>query len=468
VGGSLIDFEHVGAHAGQLVLKILGGTQVSEDISPSLDVRPVPVFDWRQLRRWSLSENALPKGSIIRNKESTLWDFKYHIIGVMALCLAESALIILLVVQMRRKQSANESLRKAEEKYRSIFEGAVEGIFETSPQGQILTINPALVRLLGYDSAAELISKIEDLGSQLYADPDKRVEFVELIETQDLVLGFECELLRRDGSKIWASISSRRVCGPDGKALYYSGFAQDITERKHAEEVSRESERILRQNEDDLRTLTGRLIHKEEEERRRLARELHDDLVQRLAVFAMDLGRLEGELTEQPASVQEKLREMINDIVRISGDVHNLSRRLHPSILDDLGLIKAVESECASFSRREGTEILLTHENIQTVIPKNISLALYRIVQEGLRNISKHACADHISVSVKGIGHDVLLSIQDDGIGFDSAGIEGKPGLGLSSIRERVRLIQGKHSINSTPRKGTQITVRVPLVKGQE
>jgi signal transduction histidine kinase len=101
-------------------------------------------------------------------------------------------------------------------------------------------------------------------------------------------------------------------------------------------------------------------------------------------------------------------------------------------------------------------------------MPKDISLSLYRIIQEGLRNISKHACADHISVSLKGTDNEVLLSVQDDGIGFDPAEIKGKPGLGLSSIRERVRLIQGNHSINSQPEKGTQITVRAPLMKEGE
>ena len=195
-------------------------------------------------------------------------------------------------------------------------------------------------------------------------------------------------------------------------------------ERKRAEEASRESERILRQNESDLRKLAGRLIYAQEEERSRLARELHDDLAQRLAVFAIDVGRLEQQLMDPPAPVREELREMKNGIVRISQDVHSLSRQLHPSILDDLGLIKAVESECTSFSRREGIEIVFNHENIPRVIPKDISLSLYRIIQEGLRNISKHACAEHISVSLKGIDHDVLLSVQDDGIGFDSAEVK--------------------------------------------
>jgi two-component system, NarL family, sensor kinase len=233
--------------------------------------------------------------------------------------------------------------------------------------------------------------------------------------------------------------------------------------RKQAEEAARESERKLRQNESDLRGLAGRLIYAQEEERSRLARELHDDLVQRLAVVAIDVGRLELQLLDPPPPVREALGEMKNGIIRISQDVHSLARQLHPSILDDLGLIKAVESECAGFSKREGIEVLFNHENIPRVIPKDISLSLYRIIQEALRNISKHACAQHISVSLLGIGHDVLLSVQDDGIGFDWAEVKENPGLGFSSMRERARLIHGEFSIKSQPGKGMVITVRAPL-----
>ena len=171
---------------------------------------------------------------------------------------------------------------------------------------------------------------------------------------------------------------------------------------------------------------------------------------------------------DPPDPIQEKFREMKKDIIEISQDVHNLSRQLHPSILDDLGLIKAVESECANFSRREGIEIVFKHENVPTGIPKGISLPLYRIIQEGLSNISKHACADHISVSLKGIGHDVLLSVEDDGLGFDSAEVKKKPGLGFSSMSERASLIHGEFSISSQPERGTVITVRVPLTRKGE
>jgi PAS domain S-box-containing protein len=242
-GGSIISWDLIGKRAGQLVMDILGGLKTLDDVPPVLDVPPVPMYDWRELRRWKLSEGTLPAGSIVINKETTLWDFRYYIIGALIFCLAETALIIILIAQRRRRRSAEESLGKAEEKYRNIFEGAVEGIFETSVQGQPLTANPALASILGYDSPDEFISAIRDLGRQVYADPEKRAEILGLLEKQDVLLGFECEFLRRDGEKIWVSINTRRVYGPDGKTLFYSGFIEDITERKRAEEALRESEK---------------------------------------------------------------------------------------------------------------------------------------------------------------------------------------------------------------------------------
>ncbi len=237
-------------------------------------------------------------------------------------------------------------------------------------------------------------------------------------------------------------------------------------ERKEADAASRESERILRQNERELRKLAARMIFAQEEERARLARELHDDLSQRLAVLAIDVGGLEKRWPDPPAPVRTELGRMKDDVMRISRDVHGLSRQLHPSILDDLGLIKAIESECAGFSNREGIAIAFSHENVPRVLPNALSLPIYRIVQEGLRNIAKHACAEHISVSLKGLDRDVLLSIRDDGIGFDPADVEEEPGLGLLSMRERARLIQGELTIQSRPDQGTVITLRAPL--GQE
>jgi PAS domain S-box-containing protein len=344
---------------------------------------------------------------------------------------------------------------------------ASSGNVPTSPAGVELprSLYPWAYEKLSEKHEVMSISRLDDLPAEAKVDRQTCIEMgIRSYVNIPILIGESVDVIHISSVKserVWPEelFPRLRLLGE----IFVNGL-----ELKRAEEASRESDRMLRQNESDLRELAGRLIYAQEEERRRLARELHDDLAQRLAVVAIDVGRLELQLMDTPAPVREELHEMKNGIVRISQDVHSLSRQLHPSILDDLGLTKAVESECTNFSRREGIEIVFNHENIPRVIPKDVSLSLYRIIQEGLRNISKHACAEHISVSLKGLGHDVLLSVQDDGIGFDSAEVKENPGLGFSSMRERARLIHGEFSIKSQPEKGTLITVRAPLTREGE
>ena len=245
VGGSLVSYESIGTQAGQMALDIVSSGSGAKKISAILDVQPVPMFDWRQLRRWNLNVDALPKGSIIVNREFTFWDFRYYIILCLALVLAEAALILVLITQRHRKMLAEQSLGKAEEKYRNIFENALEGIFETTPQGQFLTANPSLAKMLGYDSSEEIMSTIEESGRQVWVEPNQRLAYIRLLEEQGVVLGFESQFKRKDGTKIWVSLNSRRVAGPDGRTLFYAGFIEDITERGRAEAALKRSEERL-------------------------------------------------------------------------------------------------------------------------------------------------------------------------------------------------------------------------------
>ena len=209
------------------------------------------------------------------------------------------------------------------------------------------------------------------------------------------------------------------------------------------------------------------MIWGQEEERRRLARELHDDLTQRLAVLAIQAGRMEQQAKDGNQPALEEFHDLRDQAVQISADIHNISRRIHPSILDDLGLEKAIESECTRFSHREGIAVDFSAEALPGTLPKDVALSIYRIIQEGLTNIAKYACASHVMVALKGTDRGSCLSLQDDGIGFDAAAVRKKPGLGLSSMRERVRIIRGRLRITSEPEKGTTIRVNVPLKTGQ-
>ncbi|HUJ89280.1 MAG TPA: PAS domain S-box protein, partial [Syntrophorhabdales bacterium] len=247
IGGSLLSFEAEGAYAAKTALDILDGKIVLRKPVTTLASGKTPMFDWQQLKRWGVDEAVLPKGSIVTNRHFTIWDYRYHIMGILAFCLAETTLIVFLIVQRRRKMIAEASHKQAEEKYRDIFNSALEGIFETSAQGESLTANPALAKMLGYDSPEEFTSIIKDTGHQVWVDPKERLKYVQLIETQDVACGFECQFRRKDGTQFWVSINSRRVPGPDGRTLFYTGFIEDITNRKRAEAALRESEERFRQ-----------------------------------------------------------------------------------------------------------------------------------------------------------------------------------------------------------------------------
>jgi len=154
--------------------------------------------------------------------------------------------VAVLVRDVTDHKQAQAALQEAESKFRSIFENAVEGIFQTTPAGRYLNVNPALARIYGYASTAELIANYESIGSQLYCDPNRRAEFVRLIEKHDCVADFEAEIYRKDGSVIWISENARAVRDADGQLIYFEGFVEDITVRKHAEQALRESENRLR------------------------------------------------------------------------------------------------------------------------------------------------------------------------------------------------------------------------------
>ncbi len=229
-----------------------------------------------------------------------------------------------------------------------------------------------------------------------------------------------------------------------------------------------ESEAALRNSQTTLRNLAGKLIYTNEEERRKVARELHDDFVQRLAALAIEVGNMEKNGLSVPEPLRERIGEIRGEIVKLSEDIQNTSRQLHTSILEDLGLIEAIESACARFSEREGIQVEFSSRNVPRNLPRDISLCLYRIFQESMRNIAKHSGARNIQVFLREEDRMVCLTIRDSGVGFEPSRVRGKGGLGLASMEERVRLVLGKLSIDSRPGEGTTIEVRAPVSEQME
>jgi signal transduction histidine kinase len=238
----------------------------------------------------------------------------------------------------------------------------------------------------------------------------------------------ETLLRKRNGAELPVLFSASWLADEEGKQPGLVCVAQDITEWKETQEK--------------LRDLTDRLINAQEEERRRLGRELHDDLTQRLAAISIDAGMLRRELADgdrKSAALVERIRQ---EMAALSRDIHDLSHRLHPSVLEDLGLADAIESESRVFFERGGPPVEISCTGVFDDIAAGNQLGLYRIVQEALRNIRRHSGADEVRISLCREDGRVLLSVEDNGCGFDPKAREARGGIGLASIEERVRLMQ--------------------------
>jgi signal transduction histidine kinase len=269
-----------------------------------------------------------------------------------------------------------------------------------------------------------------------------------------------------------------------------SVFYQDVTARKRWEEVLQKARDGLEQKvaertrelsqvnarlerkiakrkrvEQARSELLRRLVRAQEEEHRRIARELHDDLTQRLAVLAIATGTLE-QMPTCPPDVRKKLCGMREQLVSLSEVVHSLSRQLHPRILDDLGLVDALRAECLSLDQRDGIAVKFHAHNVPTDLPRGLALCVYRVAQESLRNVARHAQCSNASVRLVANERELVLGVRDRGAGFEVAA-RSKAGLGMESMRERARLIRARLTVRSRPGEGTQITLRVPLHRSQ-
>lgn len=202
--------------------------------------------------------------------------------------------------------------------------------------------------------------------------------------------------------------------------------------------------------------LSGMLINAQEEERKRLASELHDDFSQRLALLSL---ALETAAESAPESMQEQMRELLNSASEIGADLHTLSHRLHSATLERLGLVPGVSAFCKEFTTQQSIPVAFSHIGVPRSIEPGVALCLFRVVQEGLRNVKKHSGASQAEVTLNGNNGRLHLSIADDGAGFDLDQLATNHGLGILSMEERARLIGARFSIRSEPQKGTRIDV---------
>ena len=348
-----------------------------------------------------------------------------------------------------RKQT-QDNLRESEERLRLAVETGRMYAFEWDPATDLIERSGECSDIFSWidDSA-------HDTGRQFAArvHPDDRERYVATTETgltaASPTYQTSYRVLRPDGSVTWLEESGRAFFDAQGKMLRAIGIGVDVSDRKHAEEA--------------ILGIGRKLIEAHEQERTRIGRDLHDDIVQRLVLLAIELGGVQQDVPESASELRTRIGTLQNEATQITNDVQLLSHELHSSKLDYLGIVGATKNFCKEFGERQKVEIDFQSHDLPTGLPRELSLSLFRVLQEALRNATKHSGIKRFEVRLWGSTGEIHLNVSDLGAGFDTETAMKSTGLGLTSMQERVRLVGGELSINSQPKGGTTIHARVPF-----
>ena len=348
--------------------------------------------------------------------------------------------------EIRKKPAWDDPLFKSQEWLKLVGKGSPIGLWYWNEETKYVFFDAKACEIFGVELAGEI--PLETVYRCLH--PDDRERVVEVWRHQlekRLPYDLEYRTVRPDGSVRWVHALGSGYYDELGNPLRMVGVVFDITERKEADQ-----ERL---------DLAGRLINAQEQERSRLARELHDDFGQRLALLALNLERAEERVKEP--QVREELHKLWKESGEIGDDLHSVSHRLHSSTLETLGLTEGVRSVCAEFSSQHALEVEFVHKGVPKSTNPDTALSLFRIVQEGLRNVRTHSRATKVDVWLQGSAEAISLTLSDNGVGFKFSDSVASHGIGLRSMRERARILGGTFKVQSWPGQGTRIAVTVPL-----
>jgi len=448
IGGASYDPAADAALAGQLAARVLGGER-PDNIGIVRNSAVHVQVDWRALQRWHIPESTLPPGSVVLFREPGLWERgqKYFLVGL-AIILLQAVLILGLLWQRARRRKTEADLRRSEEKFSRSFRHSPLAIAITSTNdARYVDVNETFEEQTGW-RRDEVIGRTP-LDINLWVDPKQRSVFIGQVLAGGNVRDVEVKFRRKDG-QIRTSLGSAELIEVAGERCVLSVIA-DVTERKAAEEA--------------LASLGGRLIEAQEAERTRIARELHDDINQRLAMVAVTLKTLKQHVPASEVKANGYLDDACKRISELEDDVQALSHRLHSPKLEYLGLEAAAESFCAEVSEQQNVEIDFQCDGVPEALSDEISLCLFRVLQEAVHNAVKYSGVGKFDVFLTRTSSEIQLRVHDSGAGFDTAATNGH-GLGLTSMKERLKLVNGQLSIDSKPQHGTTIVARVPLDAG--
>lgn len=369
--------------------------------------------------------------------------------------------VLIALVDIDAHKRANQALAGSEAMVRGLVETLLRAIVVIDEAGTIVMVNAALEAMFGYRREELLGQAMEILLPERLraAHAEHRKKYFLSPRVRFMGVGLDLIGRKQDGTEFPTDVSLSYVRKSD--SLLAVASILDLTEERKLEEAITEKDKALRASEQELQTLTASLLTAQEEERERLARELHDDLNQHLAALSLNADTLEQRLPD--GGVRDQIRSFRAEVEILSDHIRRLAHQLHPSVLEHFGLPKALRSYCEEFAKFNDLKVRYRDSDLPASVPPDIALCLYRVAQEALSNVAHHSRSKSASVVLAFAAGRIRLVVSDKGAGFDAADARARPGLGLLSMRERLRLVGGSLSIRTKLGEGTRVEASIPL-----
>jgi signal transduction histidine kinase len=498
VGGRVLSPTALAEQTAQLALRVLAG----ENPGPTAPSATVGMFDWRQLQRWRLDEGRLPAGSVVRFREPSVWErHRWWIVGGTALIVLQSTLIAALLVHRALRRRAQRALAERlrfetlltdlSAMFATQAESEAEGRIETALRRVVEELKVDRASLLVFETASDKVRVTHTWaregaphlpeavrGDELpwIASELRHGHVVRLGPLRDLAAESTVQRsVERFGTR--SEVVVPLVVGGatmGGLALATLRevrlWPEELVPRLRiladlfASALARQTaERAAHESATQIQSLAGRLIKAQEEERRRIARELHDGVNQKLSALSIALAALGQRPASKGADLRADLARLQERASGLVEEVRQISHELHPGVLQHVGLVAALQGYCEEFENEHGLGVSFRAAHDLGVVPADPALCLYRATQEALGNAARHAKARHVRVTLTRDGADVKLTVADDGGGFDLTEARDRGGLGLISLDERVRLVGGQVTIQTSPQSGTEVRIVVPV-----
>jgi signal transduction histidine kinase/ABC-type uncharacterized transport system substrate-binding protein len=448
----MTDQETMARELAEIILRILRGASV-EDIPIRNSNRTVMV-DWREIRRWNIDEGTLPPGTEVRYREPTFWDaYKWYIAGVLGLCFVEGLLIVALLIQQSKRKRAEAAAKRNHALLHSTIDALDAHVAVLDEKADIIEVNEAWRRFAlanGYcgDNAGVGRNYLEVCGIEEARSVSEAIRALIGGQLDSFSCIYECS---SGDVSLWFQLRMNRFVS-DGIVRLVLAH-ENVTDIKRANRLERR--------------LTGTLLRAQDDERRRIARDLHDVTAQNLAAIKADLTLASSSLATLDVRTREAVIESMSLCDQVIQELRTLSYLLHPPLLDEAGLVAAVQWYVRGFIQRSGIQIKVEVSDPIGRLPSELEMALFRVIQEALTNIHRHSGSHSAVITISKDPGYVVVCIRDEGRGIlelrsNGNGVIESPGVGILGMRERLRQLGGHLEIESSA-QGTTVTASAPV-----